>query len=321
MPVSLSRVKRTQAEPLTVHLLREGIPESVHYVHATLTDERGRLLAVAGDAETTTFARSSFKPFQALAVVSSGTLEHFRLGDRDLAVICSSHQGQIAAVRQVFRILWQADIDPAELQCPIPPGKRSRLEHGCSGKHAGMLAVCARYGWPRHTYLQRQHPVQELILGQVGELLGVPGVEFIAVHDDCGAPTYLLQLHQLAALYSHLAAGQHLGLAQITRAMTQQADLVAGSGHFDTELMQLTQGTVVSKAGAEGVQCLANLETGMGLAIRVLDGARRAKYATAIHLLHQLGWISPTTRERLAEQFVQLSPYVRLEVQGELSLL
>ncbi|MEN9215480.1 MAG: asparaginase, partial [Gloeomargarita sp. DG_1_6_bins_138] len=75
------------------------------------------------------------------------------------------------------------------------------------------------------------------------------------------------------------------------------------------------------KAGAEGVQCLANLETGMGLAIRVLDGAKRAKYATAIHLLHQLGWISPTVREQLAEQFVQLGDYLRLEVQGELSLL
>jgi L-asparaginase len=319
--VSLARGKRTQAEPLTVRLLREGIVESIHEVHAALCDERGRLLAVAGDGETTTFARSSFKPFQALAVVTTGTLEQFRLGERDLAVICSSHRGQMEATRQVFHILWQADIDPSELQCPIPPGQRSPLTHGCSGKHAGMLAVCAKYGWPRSTYLQRQHPVQELILRQVGELLGVPGVEFIAVHDDCGAPTYLLQLHQLAALYGRMANSQHLGLAQITRAMTQQADLVAEPGHFDTELMRLTRGTLVSKAGAEGVQCLANLETGMGLAIRVLDGAKRAKYATAIHLLHQLGWITPTVQERLAEQFMQLGAYLRLEVQGELSLL
>jgi L-asparaginase len=319
--VSLARGKRTLAEPLTVHLLREGIMESLHHVHAALCDERGRLLAVAGDGETTTFARSSFKPFQALAVVVTGTLEQFKLGERDLAVICSSHRGQIEATRQVFHILWQADIDPTELQCPIPPGQQSPLTHGCSGKHAGMLAVCAKYGWPRNTYLHRQHPVQELILSQVGELLGVPGAELIAVHDDCGAPTYLLQLHQLAALYGRMAAGQHLGLEQITRAMTQQADLVAEPGHFDTQLMQLTQGTLVSKAGAEGVQCLANLETGMGLAVRVLDGAKRAKYATAIHLLHQLGWISPTVRERLAEQFVQLGAYLRLEVQGELSLL
>ena len=112
------------------------------------------LLLLAGNGETVAFIRSALKPFQALAVTSTGTLQRFNLTDRDLAIICSSHQGTIEQARQVFNILWQADIDPNSLQCPLPKGSRSRLEHNCSGKHAGMLAVCRYQNWPLNTYSQ-----------------------------------------------------------------------------------------------------------------------------------------------------------------------
>ncbi|MEM7348991.1 MAG: asparaginase, partial [Chloroflexota bacterium] len=78
--------KRTQAPSIEVRLLREGIIESKHTVQAVLCDERGRVLSVAGNAETATFARSALKPFQALAVTSTGTLERYNLNDKDLAI-------------------------------------------------------------------------------------------------------------------------------------------------------------------------------------------------------------------------------------------
>jgi L-asparaginase len=59
----------------------------------------------------------------------------------------------------------------------------------------------------------------------------------------------------------------------------------------------------------------------MGLAIKVMDGAKRAKYAVAIHLLRQLGWITPSVAETLAETFMALGNFKRLEVIGELSML
>jgi L-asparaginase len=59
----------------------------------------------------------------------------------------------------------------------------------------------------------------------------------------------------------------------------------------------------------------------MGLAIKVMDGAKRAKYAVAIHLLKQMGWISPSVSETLGETFMKLSNFKRLEVVGELSIL
>jgi L-asparaginase len=313
--------KRTQATVLEVRLLREGIIESRHIVEAVVCDDKGRVLSVAGNAETATFVRSALKPFQALAVTTTGTLERYDLSDRDLAIIASSHKGTIEQVRQVFNILWRADVDPTALQCPIPEGKRSPLEYNCSGKHAGMLAVCQQRHWPLNTYLERKHPIQQLIVGKVAELLRMPAEEFISAHDDCGVPTYLMQLGQIASLYALLASSSNLDMERIVRAMTHHPALVAADGEFDTELMRLAPGEVVSKAGAEGVQCIGRLGEGMGLAIKVMDGAKRAKYAVAIHLLQQMGWISPSAAETLAEKFMTFGKYKRLEVVGELSLL
>ena len=317
----MTRGKRTQAAELEVRLLREGIIESKHLVQAVVSDDRGRVLSVAGDSETTTFVRSALKPFQALGVTTTGVMQRYDLTDKDLAIICSSHKGTIEQVRQVFNILWRADIDSSALQCPIPEGKRSPLEYNCSGKHAGMLAVCQQRHWPLGTYLQRNHPVQQHIFSKIAELLRMPAEEFISAHDDCGAPTYLMQLGQMASLYARLASGSNLDMERIVRAMIHHPAMVAGNGEFDTELMRLTQGTLVSKSGAEGVQCIGRIGEGMGLAIKVMDGAKRAKHGVAIYVLKQMGWISPSVAETLAETFMELGKFKRLEVVGELSML
>ncbi len=313
--------KRTKSPALSVRLLREGIIESVHDVQAVVCDSRGRVLSVAGDAEHPTFIRSALKPFQALAVTGSGVLERFGLTDRDLAVMCSSHAAEIVHTRQVFNILWRSDIDPEVLQCPIPEGKTSALEHNCSGKHAGMLAVCRVNNWPLGTYLERQHPLQKLILNRFAEILQMPPDEFIGVRDDCGAPVYLMPIAQMATLYAYLASGERLDLERIVRAMTHHPELIAGTGKFDTQLMQLTNGEIVSKAGAEGIQCIGKVGEGMGLTIKANDGSKRAKYAVAIDLLHQMGWITPSVSEILTAQFLEIGTATRLEVIGELAMI
>lgn len=317
----MTRGKRTQAAALEVRLLREGITESIHQVQAVVCDDRGRVLSVAGNSETAAFVRSALKPFQALAVTTTGTMERYNLTDRDLAIICSSHKGTVEHVRQAFNILWRCDVDPSALQCPVPEGKYSPLQYNCSGKHAGMLAVCQQRNWALNTYLQRNHSVQRLILSKVAELLRMPAEEFICAHDDCGAPTYFMQLGQMATLYAQLASGNSLDMERIVRAMTHHPFMVAGDGEFDTELMRLTEGELVSKSGAEGIQCIGRVGEGLGLAIKAMDGAKRAKYAVAVYLLKQMGWISPETSETLSETFINLGGFKRLDVVGELSLL
>ena len=317
----MTRGKRTHTPKLEVHLLREGIEESAHRVEAAVCDNRNRLMLLAGDSETSTFMRSALKPFQALAVTSTGVLERYDLTEKDLAIMCSSHRGTIEQARQVFHILWRAEIAPTALQCPIPEHKQSPLQHNCSGKHAGMLAVAQQRNWALNTYFHRSHPVQQLILKKVAELLSMPGEELIQASDDCGVPTYSMQLRQMAYLYAQLASGNSLDLERIVRAMTNYPQMVAGKDRFDTELMLLTEGTIVSKSGAEGIQCIGRVGEGMGLAIKVADGAKRAKYAVAIHLLKQMGWITPTIAENLAEKFMKIGDRKRLEVIGELAMI
>lgn len=316
----MSRVK-LHSPSLLVKVLREGIEECQHRVEAVVCDSRGRTLMVAGDAERSTFVRSSLKPFQALAVTTTGTLERFDLGDRDLAIICASHAGTPPQARQAFHVLWQAELEPTLLQCPIPPGRSSALEHNCSGKHAGMLAVCRHCGWSPHDYMERQHPIQQLILSQVAECLGMPPAELLTARDDCGVPTYLLQLRQMAHLYAQLASGDRLELERIVRAMTHYPDFIAGEGQFDTELMRIAPNHIVSKGGAEGVQCIGLVGEGMGLAIKVQDGSKRAKHAVAIHLLRQMGWITPTQADALADGFMVPGPVSRMEVLGEIVMV
>lgn len=314
----MARGKR--APEITVNLLREGLVESVQHAQAVVCDYRGRVLSVAGDAGYPTFIRSALKPFQAQAATSSGVMERYQLSDRDLAIMCSSHAGEIYQARQAFHILWRAELETSDLQCPIPAGKTSPLEHNCSGKHAGMLAVCRAHGWPVENYLEKQHPVQRLILQQLADLLKMPADEFICAHDDCGAPTYLMQLDQMATLYAHLASGNSLGLERIVRSMVHHPELIAGEGRFDTELMKLTQGELVSKSGAEGIQCIGKVGEGMGLAIKANDGSARSKYATALHLLQQMGWVSPAVVETMATKFINVGPYTRLDIIGELMM-
>ncbi|MEM6252996.1 MAG: asparaginase [Cyanobacteria bacterium P01_D01_bin.156] len=316
----MPRPSRISTAPLSVQLLREGIVESVHQVHAALADSRGRLLSAAGDADHASFIRSSLKPFQAMAITSTGALDAYKLSDKDLAIICGSHKGLTYQARQVFGILWRADLEPTCLQCPIPEGKQSPLEHNCSGKHAGMLAVCKHRGWELGTYLRRNHPLQKLILDRFAGLLSMPSDEFIGAHDDCGAPTYFMQLRQMATLYAKLSSGESLEMERVVRAMTQHPDMVSGPQAFDTELMRLTSGTILSKSGAEGIQCISRVGEGMGLALKVADGSKRAKYAAALHVLRQLGWISPDIADTLAESYLNLSDYKRLDMVGEVTL-
>jgi L-asparaginase len=311
-------IRKMQAAALKVQLLREGIVESVHTAHAVVCDDRGRILLGAGNGDYNTFARSALKPFQALCVTTTGGMERFSLSDRDLAIMCASHQGSPEQARQAFNILWRADIEPTALRCPTPPGGNSPLQHGCSGKHAGMLAACQIMNVPMSTYLGRAHPVQQLIINKVAELLHMPAEEFIGARDDCGAPTYLMQLRQMAYLYAHLAAGSSVELERTVRAMAHHPELVAGKGQFDTELMQQTDGVLVSKSGAEGIQCVGRVGEGVGLAIKVVDGSKRAKYAVAIEVLKQMGWINSTVADSLADQFIKIGDFKRLDVHGEL---
>ena len=317
-PSGFSGASRSGTAPLEVTLCRGSSVESLHRVHAVVCDGRGRVLMSAGQPGFETFIRSAQKPFQALPFLSSGAASAMDCGDRGIAISCASHSGSTVHAREAFKLLWQAELEVGLLQCPVPHDAESALQHNCSGKHAAFLATSRKMGWPLETYLQLDHPLQQEVNRRVAELLGLPPEELVAARDDCGAPTLRLQLAQMALLYAHLGASQQAELEQISRAMLAHPDLVAGAGRFDTELMQRSHGQVLSKGGAEGIQCLSRTGEGLGVAIKVEDGSRRAKQAVALHLLRQLEWLTPSSLDELEEQVLKVNPGVSLKVHGSL---
>ena len=305
---------------LKVLVKRGSSVESTHRAHASICDTKGRILMKAGSSEYETFIRSALKPFQALPFLTSGASEKFNLDNKTLALACGSHCGSSNQARTAFKLLWNADIDIKKLKCPIPANRQSNLQHNCSGKHSAFLATCKKMNWDLESYLMGHHPLQREIFRRVSELLKIPAEELIAERDDCGAPTLLLRLSQMAILYAHLSRSEQPEFEKITRAMTNHPDLIAGEGYFDSELIKRGHNKIISKGGSEGIQCVGLLGEGIGLSIKVEDGSKRAKHAVAIHLLRQLEWITPSAIEELNEIILQKKSGVYIEVEGQLKV-
>lgn len=286
-------------------LYREGLLESVHRGRYAVCDAGGSVLESGGDAGEPVWVRSSAKPFQALPLVFSGAADSLGLTGEELAVACGSHSGEERHVAAVRSILEKAGLPESALQSGTHPplnsaaaealvraGQRPRPVHGnCSGKHAGMLALCVYRGWDTESYRSRDHPAQREILGAVSLACGVGEDEVFTGGDGCGAPAFALPLHSLATGFARLSFGdapEPFGAAaeRVRRAMRGHPFMVAGTGRLDTRLMQGAE--LVCKSGAEGVFA-AGLPDGRGVAIKVSDGAGRAVEPAALSLLERLG--------------------------------
>jgi len=302
--------------PLQATLMRGSNIESIHKIHAVISDKKGRVLMCAGNPEYKSFIRSALKPFQAIPFVSSGAASKINNDSKSIALACGSHSGSKIHSREAFKILWEYDIDINNLKCPKT--KTSPLEHNCSGKHAAFLATCKKMNWPLDSYLKGDHPLQIEIFRIVSELLEIPSSEINAERDDCGAPTLYLTLLEMSKLYSLLSSSENAELEQISRAMTTNPIMISDNNKFDTEIIKASHGQVIGKGGAEGIQCLCKVNEGIGLALKVEDGSKRAKHAVSLHLLKQLEWISDLRIQDIEEKVFDFSEGVRIEVQGQL---
>jgi len=173
--------------------------------------------------------------------------------------------------------------------------------------------------WPLDSYLKGDHPLQIEVFRIVSELLEIPSSEINAERDDCGAPTLYLKLLEMSRLYSLLSSSENAELEQISRAMTVNPTMISDNNKFDTEIIKASHGNVIGKGGAEGIQCLCKVNEGIGLALKVEDGSKRAKHAVSLHLLKQLEWISDLRIQDIEEKVFNFSEGVRIEVKGQLN--
>lgn len=260
--------------PITVVSLRGGREEARHRVRAVAVAD-GATVAVRGDPALAPYFRSSAKPMQALPVVRSRR----DLDDAEIAIACASHLHRPDQLEPVRSLLAKAHASVDDLECGAEP---TRIEHNCSGKHAAMLLLCRERGWPTEGYRLVTHPCQQAMATEIAhaaELESMP--EAI---DGCGVPTFALTLERMAHAFSRLEALD--GGARVAEAMRARPELIRGPAEPDTELMRLGDGWV-AKGGAEGLLCAAR--DGLGIALKVEDGAQRPLGVALATFLEQLG--------------------------------
>ena len=263
--------------PIVVETTRGSVVEARHRVHAVAVSD-GEIVESCGDPALVTLFRSSAKPLQALPVVRAWP----DLDDVEIAIACASHLHRPEQLVAVRSLLDKAQAAEDDLECGPEP---TRLEHNCSGKHAAMLALCRRMGWPTAGYRLAGHPCQTAMLAEVAEAAEVdPGTIRTAV-DGCGVVTFAFSLERMAYAFARLEALDSGSRA--TDAMRAHPDLIRGPGTADTELMRLGQGWV-AKGGAEGLLCAASRD-GLGVALKVEDGSTRAVRSGLAAFLSRLG--------------------------------
>ena len=319
-------------EDLPFAAVRRGeLVESVHRGRLAVCDPEGVMLEAYGDPEAYVYLRSSAKPFQALPLVLSGTADAFGLTDEELAVACASHNAEKPHLAAVRAILEKAGLDESDLQSgPHPPmygpaaaelargGEEPRPIHGnCSGKHAGMLAVCAHEGYETLSYRDPGHPLQRRILGLIARVCGVQEDEVLVAGDNCGVPAFALPLRSFATGLARIATGEEMpdeirgaGL-RIRDAMRAHPFMVAGTGRLDTELMERTR--LLVKGGAEAVLAVGNPES-WGMALKISDGSQRAVQPAALaaleHMDVRVGDEYSTVRGLHGEEVGEIGPLI-----------
>lgn len=312
---------------ILVKVYRKDTIESIHHGAVGVVDSSGKLLYAVGDPDFLTFLRSSAKPFQALVVVESGTSEAFGFTQQEIAIIAGSHNGEKKHVRIVRSILKKIGLNKSYLKCGThvphyytalgmtPPKKKfSPLQHNCSGKHAGMLAVCVYEGWNLEKYLSPRHPVQKLILRKISELCEYPERRIKIGIEGCGAPTFALPLKNMAIGFSRLRSFRakdeltSQSLQVVADSMWRYPEMVSGRGRLDYELAIASKRNILAKAGAEAVHCGVILDKSYGLAVKILDGSRRAVAPASIEVYRQLGVLNRRQLKDL-DDFVSPSIY------------
>jgi L-asparaginase II len=297
--------------PILVEVTRGGLVESVHRGSIAIADAAGRIVFALGDLATPVYPRSSLKPIQALPLLESGAAEAFGLLDEEIALACASHSGEPMHTTAVMAWLKRIGCGEADLACGAHPPryqptadamlkrgeKPTRIHNNCSGKHAGFLTVARHWDIAIEGYERHDHPVQRAVAKTLSELSGVSG-ELPWGIDGCAAPNFALPLGALARAFAKLARPDDQGPSRagacrrIVGAMIAHPELISGTGRTCAILMRATQGRAAVKTGAEGFFAGMIPEHGLGIALKIDDGATRASETTMAAILDKLGLLN-----------------------------
>jgi L-asparaginase II len=308
-----------RGSPVAVLVWRGQRIESRHRVAFAVADATGALVHGGGDLSEAVFPRSAVKPLQALPMLESGAADRFSLAPVEIALACASHGGEPSHVSAVAAWLARLGLGPDALECGAHPpscgpaaealARRgeppSPLHNNCSGKHAGMLTLARHLGVPTSGYVEADHPVQQRIAALLAEMADAGPLPAPAI-DGCSVPSFPLTLPQLATAMARLADPARLrpelaaACRRVQSAMRAHPDMVAGTGRVCTAIMTALPEVLV-KTGAEGAYAAALPSRGLGIALKVEDGAGRAASVALLALLDALGALDEPARAALEE--------------------
>jgi L-asparaginase II len=270
--------------------------EGVHYGSVVVLGADGQVDFQLGDIEAAFYPRSALKPVQAVAMARAG----LPLEGELLSLAAASHSGEERHLAGTRRILDLAGLSEDDLRnvpdLPFDPVVRdawvregrlpSRLAQNCSGKHAAMLYTCKLNGWSLDDYLDPAHPLQQAIAEIVEDLTG-QRIARVTV-DGCGAPLFSVSLHGLARAAARITTtAPGTPEARVADAMREHAEMASGSGRDVAAVMRAVPG-LLAKDGFEGVQ-VAALPDGRAIAVKIADGADRARVPVAAAALVRAG--------------------------------
>ena len=284
--------------PILVECLRGDAVESFHRGAFAVVDADGGLRRAAGAIDRPIFPRSAVKVLQALPLVAGGAADALALTDEELALACASHGGEERHEQTAASMLAKAGVDVAALECgahwPYDDGAvkamaragqaPSALHNNCSGKHAGFVCVGCLLAGRRGVadflrgYVRPEHPVMREVGAALQAATGYDLATTACATDGCSIPTYAIPLRHLAHAFARVGTGVGLdadrarAAVRLRQAVARHPFMVAGTGRFDTRLMERFGERVFCKVGAEGVYCAALPELGLGIAIKIDDG-------------------------------------------------
>jgi L-asparaginase II len=287
---------------LWVESTRGTLVESVHRVACAVVDQRGDLVAFAGDPDRSTFWRSAAKPFQALPLVEDGIADRFGFEERHLALACASHSSEPGHVELARDMLRRVGRTEGDLACgphvPLSPLVAAQVARGevaqgavwsnCSGKHAAMLGAVTAHGWPVVGYEAAGHPLQHRILASVARWSGMDASSIGLGVDGCTTVCFALPLRAMARAYARLAATDEPAAVRMRDAMLAHPWLVAGTGRACTDIMNAAPGRVLAKIGAGGIYSAALIRSGLGIALKVEDGDMQVAPAALLRVLAEV---------------------------------
>lgn len=284
------------SNPVLVEVTRGALVESWHRGAISIVDAAGKAVCQVGDTSARVFPRSAIKALQALPLVESGAADALDFDDAELALACASHNGEDIHVNAARVMLMKAGLSEGALECGPQWPRRMEdtakivradeqpcaLHNNCSGKHAGFLGLARVMGVPTAGYIQPEHPVQREVRHVMEQLTGDTLIPDLCGSDGCSIPTYASPLESFARAFAMFGTGEGLdrerakAAERLYRACGTAPYMVAGTDRFCTDVMQVFDGRVFVKTGAEGVFCAAVPERGLGIALKCDDGATRA---------------------------------------------